>query len=72
MLHGYSTSPLEAGGVPTCDSVHTWQHYSAASLEQQAAGTMICYPTQSHIILTLSQPVILFPILALRSSTLLW
>ena len=49
VLHGHGTSPLEgAGAVPTCDSVHSWQLYSADSLENQAAGTMTCYPTQSY------------------------
>ena len=36
------------GWVPTCDSAHLWQLYSAASLEHQAASTVTCYPTQSH------------------------
>ena len=34
--------------LSTRDSVHSWQMYSAASLEHQAAGTMTCYPTPSH------------------------
>ena len=32
------------GQVPTYDSAHSWRLYSAALLEQQAAGTMTCYP----------------------------
>ena len=29
-------------------TAHSWQLYSAASLEHQAASTMTCYPTQSN------------------------
>ena len=34
--------------VPTCDSAHSLRLYKSASLNHQAAGTMTCYPTQSH------------------------
>ena len=34
--------------VPTCDSAHSLWLYSPATLGHQAAGTMTCYPTQSH------------------------
>ena len=40
--------PSLSGRVPTCDSAYSWRVYSAASLGHQAAGIMICYPTQSH------------------------
>ena len=30
------------------DSAHSWWLFDAASLEHQAAGTLICYPTQLH------------------------
>ena len=36
------------GWIPTCDCVHSWQLYSAASLEHQATVTMTGYPTQLH------------------------
>ena len=47
VLHSCGTSP---GGerLPTCDSAHSWWLYSATSLEHQATGTIICYPTQSN------------------------
>ena len=47
VLHSSRTTPLE-GPVLTCDSAHSWQCYSATSLENQTTGTMTCYPTQSH------------------------
>ena len=34
--------------MPTCDSAHSWSVNSTATLEDQAAGTMTWYPTQSH------------------------
>ena len=37
-----------SGQVTTCDSVHSWQWYSAAPLENQAAVTMTRHPIQSH------------------------
>ena len=46
VLHSCGTSPV--GDIPTCDSAHSWQLYSTASLDHQAAATMACYPTQSH------------------------
>ena len=54
--------------VPTCDSVHLWQLYSAASLGHQTAGTMTCYPTQSHYPDT--EPTSLCPILIMLSARL--
>ena len=35
-------------GAPTCDSVSSWQLYSATSLTHQAASIMTFYPTQLH------------------------
>ena len=34
--------------VPTCDSVHSWQLYSAVPMGYQAASTMIQITTQSN------------------------
>ena len=34
--------------VPTCRNVPSWRLYSAASLGHQVAGTLTCYPIQSH------------------------
>ena len=47
------------GGIPTCDSAHSWWLYSAASLEHQSTSTSP-WPTipLSLIILTLSQSVL--------------
>ena len=43
-----ATSKVISGCVPTCHSAHSWKLYNAASLGQQTAGPMICYPTQPH------------------------
>ena len=43
-----TTSKVIAGWVPTGDSVHSWQLYSAAPLGDQSASTMSRYPSQSH------------------------
>ena len=43
-----AASDVISGRVPTCDRMHSWWLYCAASLGQQAARTMTCYPTQSH------------------------
>ena len=40
--------PSERGWVPTCDSAHSWQLYSAASLKHEATGMSTCYPTQMY------------------------
>ena len=37
-----------SGRGPTCESMHSWRLYSAASLGHQAACTMTCHPTRSH------------------------
>ena len=47
VCHSFGTS-LMGGRVLTCDSAQSWGLYSAASLEQQATGTIICYTTQLH------------------------
>ena len=49
----------------TCDSVHSWWLYSAATLANQAVSTMIWYPTQSYY-----QPVLPFLILIMPSAWL--
>ena len=43
-----ATSKVRSGRLPTCDSAHSWQLYSFASLGHQATGTISCYPTRSH------------------------
>ena len=53
-----ATSIVISAWAPTCDSEHSWQLHSAASLGHQAVDTMTCYPTQSPIIPSLSQPVL--------------
>ena len=50
----YVLALRSSGCVWTHDSAHTWQFYDAASLGNQAAGTI----PLSHIILTLSKPVL--------------
>ena len=35
-----ATAKVISGQVPTCNSVHLWQLYSAAPLENQATSTM--------------------------------
>ena len=40
-----ATSKVISGRVSTCDSVHSWQLYSAAWLGDQATSTMTWYPT---------------------------
>ena len=45
----------------TCDSVHSWQLYSAASLEHQATSTITYYPTQSHYPDTGPCPTLIMP-----------
>ena len=54
--------------VPPFDSAHSWYIYSAALLEPQAAGTMTCYPSQSHY--PDSEPVSSCPILIMPSARL--
>ena len=41
-----ATSKAISGRVPTCDSVHSWQPYSAAPLGNQVVSTMTWYLTQ--------------------------
>ena len=63
-----ATSKAMSGLLPTQDSAHSWQVYSAASLEDQAADIMICYPTQSHY--TDTEPTSPSPILIMPSARL--
>ena len=42
-----ATSKVISGRVLTCDSAHSWELYSAASVGNQATSTMIRFPTQS-------------------------
>ena len=51
------TSEVITQQIPTCDSAHSWRLYNAASLGQQTASTITCCML-SHIILTLTQPVL--------------
>ena len=48
LFYVLETSKVISGWVPTHDSVYSWQLYIAISLGHEAAGTMTCYPTQSH------------------------
>ena len=57
LFYVLATSEVISEWVPTCDSAHSWQFYSATPLGNQATSTMTCIPL-SHIILTLSQPVL--------------
>ena len=57
-----------SGGVPTCDSVHSWRLYSASPLRDQAISTMTQYLTQSHY--HEPQPTSRFPILRMPSTWL--
>ena len=34
--------------IPTCDSVHSWKHFSAVPLANKVINTMIWYLTQLH------------------------
>ena len=43
-----ATSKVISEQAPTIDSLYSWILYSAAPLGNQAASTMILYPTQSH------------------------
>ena len=54
--------------VPTCDSVHAWWLYNAASVEHQTTSTMTCYPTQSHY--HDLEPTSLYPILIMLNTRL--
>ena len=47
-LYTLGTSQGTSRQVPTCDSAHSRRIYNAAPLGNQAADTMIRYPTQSH------------------------
>ena len=47
VLQSCRTSPV-GGWAPTCNSAHSWQLHRTVSLEHQVAGTITCYPTQSH------------------------
>ena len=56
--------------VLTCDGAHSWQLYSAASLEQQATSSMSCYLTQSQYPdseLTSPCPILIMPSIRLGS-----
>ena len=49
LVHSCGTSPMVVGrGVLTCDSTDSRRLYSAASLEYEAASTMIYSPIQLH------------------------
>ena len=57
-----ATSKVISGSVPTCDIAQSWWLYNAGPLGIQAACTMYV----SHIILTLSQPVLVLLMLSAR------
>ena len=48
LFYVLATSKIISWWVPTCDSAHSWQLYSAASLGHQAASTITWYHTQSY------------------------
>ena len=48
LFYVLETSMVISGRVLTSDSAHSWWLYRAAALGHQAAGTVTCYPTQSH------------------------
>ena len=50
-----ATSKVISGRAPTCDSVHSWQLYSALPTERPAYQHHDLISLR-HIILTLSQP----------------
>ena len=47
-LNILSTSAVILEWVATCDSVHSWLIYNAATLGYQAVGTLTSFPCQSH------------------------
>ena len=66
-----ATSKVISGWVPTCDNAHSRWLYSAASLENQAAGSMTKYSPQSHYPvtkLTSPCPILLMPGIRLGSN----
>ena len=65
-----ATSTVISGRVPTYDIGHSWWHYSAAPLGNQATSTMNWYRIQSHYPNTeLTSPylILLMPSARLRS-----
>ena len=48
VVYFLATSKVTPGQVPICDSTHSWQIDSTASLGHQAASSMTCCPTKSH------------------------
>ena len=52
LLYVLAASKVITGRLPPCDSVHSWQHYSVATLVNQARPNS----PLSQIFLTLSQP----------------
>ena len=42
------TSTVISGWAPTCDSMRSWQYYSAAPMGNQTTSNMTQFPTQSH------------------------
>ena len=48
LVYLLATFKVILGWVLTCDSVHSWLLYRAASLGRQASSSMTWYPTQSH------------------------
>ena len=46
-LYILTTSKVISGWVPTCDSAHLWRLYNTALPENQAAGTMTWYASDT-------------------------
>ena len=57
LFHVLATTKVIWGQVLTCDSLHSWQLYSAAPLGKRLSAPWPDIP-HSHIILTLSKPVL--------------
>ena len=71
LIHHYHITVL----IPTCDKVHSRGLYSAAPLGNQAASTMVQYPTQLHYPdteLTSPRPILLLPGTRLGSDKYQW
>ena len=60
VVYVLATSKVIRGRVPICDSAHSWRLYSAPRYETRPPAPRPATPL-SHIILTLSEPVIALP-----------
>ena len=65
LFYVLATANIISVSVPTCDRVHSWRHYSASPLGNQAVSNMTWPPTQSHYLDT--EPTSPCPILVMPS-----